>query len=120
MVLAQRVCAWALVLLGGIHMAFTAVVYKSWSLGAAWFLGTGVAFVVLGFLNLVSSSGSPRRTVWFCLIANLVALVYSIAVAAILQEPQGFLGVLLLLVVFGSTAHHLIATRNTKAKAVSS
>jgi hypothetical protein len=64
MVLAQRVCAWALVLLGGIHMAFTAVVYKSWSLGAAWFLGTGVAFVVLGFLNLVSSSGAsgvPRR-----------------------------------------------------------
>jgi hypothetical protein len=85
MVLIHKVCASsALVLLGVVHMGFTALSFKSWSLGAAWFLGTGLGFVVLGFLNLVIDDKAERLAVRCCLIANLLASAYSIALAAIL------------------------------------
>jgi hypothetical protein len=110
MVLIHRVCTWALVLLGVAHMGFTAVAFRSWSLAAAWFLGTGLGFVVLGFLNLVAGSGAPKRAVWLCLIANLLGAAYTIALAAILAKPQAFVAVLVLLILLGTAARRIITS----------
>jgi hypothetical protein len=110
MVLIHRVCAWVMVLLGVAHMGFTALAFKSWSLGAAWFLGTGLGFVVLGFLNLVAGAHAPKRAVWLCLIANLLGAAYTIALAAILAEPQAFVAVVVLLILLGTTARSLMAS----------
>jgi hypothetical protein len=110
MVLIHRVCAWALVLLGVAHMGFTALAFKSWSPGAAWFLGTGLGFVVLGFLNLVAGAGAPKRAVCLCLIANLLGAAYTIALAAILAEPQAFVAVLVLLLLLGTTVRRAITS----------
>jgi hypothetical protein len=73
--------------------------------------------VVLGFLNLVSDGGCPRRAVWYCLIGNVLGLAYAIAVVSVLAEPQAFVGVVLLLVLFSTTARRLVATRNAKVEA---
>jgi ABC-type antimicrobial peptide transport system permease subunit len=111
MVLTHKICAWTVLLLGTTHVAYTAIEYRAWSLGAAWFLGAGLSFVFLGFLNLAAVAGSPRRTSWHSLFANLLALVYIVAVAAILPEPQALVGVVLLLVLLATTAQRLVSTK---------
>ncbi len=119
MVLIQRVCAWALVLLGCAHMGFTGMAYRSWTLGAAWFLGTGLGFLVLGFLNLVATRESPKSAAWYCLVADLLGLVYGIAIVPLVAQPQAYIAVVVLVLLFVTALQRLIATRNAGRKAAS-
>jgi hypothetical protein len=104
MILTHKLCAWALLILGAIHVSYTAFAYKTCSLPAAWFLGSGLSFVFLGLLNLATVVSFPVRTaVWSCFIANLLGLAFIVGVVALLPETQAFIGVTLVLILLGTT-----------------
>ena len=64
---------------------------------AIWFLGSGIAIVLAGFLNVAFVRDRGRDTViWLMtLIANLTFLVLFALATFMLREPQVFLGLAL-------------------------
>lgn len=96
----DQVVGWALVILGATHCSFTAIVFKHFNMNAAWFLGAGLALILLGALNLLrvryAAVAPGLRSV--CIAANAVMLLFVLAVGAVFslrQNPQAVLGVVL-------------------------
>ena len=83
-----------LMVLGTAHTCFTLVFYPALNLAALWFAGAGLAFLFLGLLNLSENTPFRRWFAWAKLGANMLGMLYVIAVAWKLPEPQAFIGVL--------------------------
>ena len=64
------------VALGAVHVLFTAVAYKGFSLGAFWFVGSGFAIIFAGFLNLIlgRNAGMDRVSRALCHVANIICV----------------------------------------------
>ena len=86
--------------LGLLHSAFTFNNYNGISYEAVWFLGTGIAIVLAGFVNVAMLRDGGRDTViWsMALLTNVVFLLGFSAAAYIMREPQVFIGAALFLV----------------------
>jgi uncharacterized membrane protein len=70
------VFAWIVLALGIIHICVTPLVYSSFSQGAVWFAGAGLAGLFAGMLNLIRvRHGSAVPTLRaFSLVANVLLL----------------------------------------------
>jgi len=90
----------SLILLGSIHVILTPVFYKTLDTGALWFAGTGLAFVFLGIINVYRIRTKEKATRVLCAIANGVANVYCILIVIKLAEPQAYISLVVLLVLF--------------------
>ncbi len=91
---AHTIVAYLIVLLGIVHQGFTFVAYSRFSFGALWFIGSGLAIIFAGFLNIVViKNGAADTTAWLlCLIANTTStLLFSLALT-LFTEPQVFVG----------------------------
>jgi len=86
-----------IVLLGCVHIGFTFFNYHGLSYEAVWFLGTGVAIVLAGFINIAMLRDGGRDTVvWtMALVTNLFFLLGFAAASYMMREPQVFIGTLL-------------------------
>ena len=86
--------------LGALHSGFTVQNYKGFSLDAMWFLGSGIAIILAGFLNVVAIRAGGRDQVvrLLCLTANLIFVVLFAAALWLLSQPQVIVGVVLFLV----------------------
>jgi len=83
--------------LGVVHVAYTPWVYDRFSLDAMWFVGSGMAIIFAGLLNVVllRGAGKDRVTAWLVFGTNIL-LVLGFAVALlVLREPQVFIGLFL-------------------------
>jgi len=93
---AHRIVAYLIVLLGIAHLGFTFIAYSRFSFGALWFIGSGLAIIFAGFLNIVligNEAAAADTAAWFlCLIANATsALLFALALT-LFTEPQVFVG----------------------------
>lgn len=81
--LIDRIFAWALLVLGLVHCAFTPIAYAQFSINAIWFLGAGMAMVFAAMLNLlrISYSAVAPGTRLAALIANVLLLSLSVGIA---------------------------------------
>ena len=94
-----------------VHVTYTPWAYDGFSLDAMWFVGSGMAIIFAGLLNIVLLRGAGKDPVtrWVVFGANLV-LVLGFAVALlVLREPQVFIG--LFLAGFEAVASLLISRR---------
>ncbi len=102
MKIVDRVAAWLILLLGGIHSAFTLKAYPAFTLSAMWFLGTGLLLILVGAVNLLRiRSVGVRGLGAVCLATNVVMLAFTGAIASRLslkENPQAAITVVLLLV----------------------
>jgi hypothetical protein len=91
------ICSYLIIALGVVHVSFTACAYDNFSLAAFWFIGSGMAIVFAGFLNLMFLKINEKDLiVWMlCLLGNLFSTFLFIAGLFIIGEPQVFLGTLL-------------------------
>lgn len=83
-----------IIALGLLHITFTWMDYAAFTLNAMWFLGTGVAIVLAGFMNLVllRDVGKDRLVQLLCHLTNVTfALLFARAIF-ILSQPQVFFG----------------------------
>ncbi len=88
-----------IVALGLLHVAFTFNNYHGISFDAAWFLGTGFAIVLAGFMNIAMlRDGGKDTVIWsMALITNIVFLVGFVAASYMMRQPQVFIGAVLFL-----------------------
>jgi hypothetical protein len=91
----DRVFAWALLVLGGLHTAGSVVLMsKNLSLNSAWFFSGGLAVIFCSCLNLIRTYRPPDRLVAkISSVANLLLLVLAMLLAWVLrhdlkQNPQ--------------------------------
>jgi len=105
---AHTVASVLIVALGLLHCAFTFRNYYGISYEAAWFLGTGFAIVLAGFINIAANRDRNRDPViWtMALITNAVFLMAFGFAAYMMREPQVFLGAILFAI---TTAYSLFA-----------
>jgi MFS-type transporter involved in bile tolerance (Atg22 family) len=108
----HKTCAWLLVALGTVHAALTPMFYGRFSLGALWFLGSGLAMIFLGFLNITlgRSAGHDRLARALCYIANLLCTVFGFLLVTLDSEPQVIFG-LVLIVLMTVTAFRVRETQ---------
>ncbi len=95
MTIIHRIAAVGLLVFGLAHVGFATVAYDRWASDAAWFVGSGLLLVVAALFNLAVSGSSPVRAVVLCFVANLVGLVFTVAVSRVLPVPQAMASVAL-------------------------
>ena len=95
----HTVCSWLLVALGTVHAALTPMFYGRFSLGAIWFLGSGLTMIFLGFLNITLSrnAGRDRLAQILCYIANLLCTGFGFLLVTVDGEPQVIFGLVLII-----------------------
>ena len=95
----QTVASILIVLLGLLHVSFTFLNYHGLSYDAVWFLGTGVAIVLAGFINIAMLRDRASDTViWtMALVTNLFFLLGFAFASYMMREPQVFIGAILFL-----------------------
>lgn len=88
-----------IVALGLLHCTFTFVNYDGLSYDAIWFLGTGFAIVLAGFINIAELRvGGKDAIIWtMALITNVLFLLGFLAASYMMRQPQVFVGALLFL-----------------------
>lgn len=106
--IAHVVASVLIIALGLLHCAFTFRNYYGISYDAVWFLGTGIALVLAGFINIATNRDRNRDPViWtMALITNVVFLTGFGFAAYMMREPQVFLGAILFAI---TTAYSLFA-----------
>jgi hypothetical protein len=84
----DRVFAWVLLVLGGLHTAGSVVLMsKNLSLNSAWFFSGGLAVIFCAFLNLIRVYRAPDRLVAkISSVANLLLLVLAMLLAWVLRH----------------------------------
>ncbi|MBA2338972.1 MAG: hypothetical protein H0V88_01130 [Pyrinomonadaceae bacterium] len=94
----HRITSYLLIALGIVHTSLTPVFMSRLSPGAMWFAGAGLAMVVLGFLNvcLRRDAGRDRVVRLLCHVANVVFTMFGGLTAFVINEPQGYFGLVLL------------------------
>jgi hypothetical protein len=97
-----------LALIAVVHCAMTLSLYSAWTADAVWFLGTGLALLLVGSLNLSHIGVEPCRmpTTRLVRAANWVFLAFGIAATWPIPEPQAF-------VLVGCLAVQAVASRWT-------
>ena len=97
--LIHKIATGLIVALGALHCAFTAQNHDSFSLDAMWFLGSGVAIILAGFLNVAALRiGATDRVVkYLCLAANLFFTILFGVALFLLAQPQVIVGLALFL-----------------------
>ena len=93
----HKISTGLIIALGLLHVLFTAHDYGEFTLRAMWFLGTGVAIILAGFLNVVlmRDVGRDRLVQWLCHLTNLTFTVLFTFALTLLSQPQVFVGVAL-------------------------
>ena len=97
---AQKIASILIIALGLLHCSFTFRNYHGISYEAAWFLGTGVAIVLAGFLNIaLLRTGARDVVIWaMALIANAFFLLGFAVASYMMRQPQVFVGAILFLI----------------------
>jgi hypothetical protein len=82
--------SWIVTAIGITHCVMTAFAFRTWSADSVWFLGAGLAVVLIGLLNLVHIGIQPCRmpTVRFVRAANWVFTVFGASALLAVPEPQ--------------------------------
>ena len=113
----HKTCAWLLVALGTVHAALTPTFYGRFSMGAMWFLGSGLTMVFLGFLNITLSRSASRDRLAriLCYIANLLCTGFGFLLVTLDGEPQVIFGVVLI-VLLTITAFVLSGVKHNSTK----
>ena len=94
MVTAHKILSGIIIALGVLHVSVTFHDYDSFSVGALWFAGAGVAIILAGFLNVILLRDVGRDAVVrvLCSVANLTFAVMFVLALLILPQPQVLVG----------------------------
>lgn len=93
----HRIVTGLIIALGVVHIGFTYHDYDRLTMGAVWFIGTGVALILAGFLNVIlrRDAGRDRLVRWLCQGTNMVFTLGFAGALLMLPQPQVVTGMLL-------------------------
>ena len=93
----HKIATSLIITLGLVHIGFTYHDYDRFTMGAVWFIGTGVAIILAGFLNITlrRDVGRDRLVRWLCIGTNIIFTLGFAGAILMLPQPQVFVGLLL-------------------------
>jgi len=103
----QKTLAVLALLLGMAHILYGVVVFKTYTLDLVWFIGAGIAMIVVAMTNLSGESSLKLR-----LIQNLIMTVYTLMILGVLIAPQVILAALLFGGLFAVSALQSLGKQN--------
>jgi hypothetical protein len=108
----HKITTGLIIALGCLHIGFTPLNYSRFDMDAMWFVGTGFALILAGFLNVAMIRTADRVVRALCVITNVsFALLFGVALLQMVQ-PQVFVGVAL----FGVAGFCALFTRSGSQK----
>jgi hypothetical protein len=93
----HKIATSLIITLGLVHIGFTYHDYDRFTIGAVWFIGTGVALILAGFLNVTlrRDVSKDRLVQWLCHSTNIIFTLGFAGAILMLPQPQVFIGLLL-------------------------
>ena len=86
---------WIAVLMGIIHILFVFPI-NEFRLGHMWFIGSGIAILFAGIINLLGQTSQKNKTSFtLVLFANVIMCFLFIVGTMVLHEPQVYFGIVL-------------------------
>ena len=96
---AHSVITYIIILLGAIHIYFSTC-YETFDTDTLWFIGSGIAIILAGLINLMKTKSSDKIVYHVCLITNLlITILFCLALLA-LHGPQVYIGIILFALAF--------------------
>ena len=93
----HQISSAAVVALALVHIGVVPIVFRRWTPGISWFIGTGLGLLLLGALNIaLRREPSSFGGTGVCRLANFVALAYATAAVIASPEVQGVVAVIAL------------------------
>ena len=92
----HKIATGLIITLGLVHIGFTYHDYDRFTMGAVWFIGTGVAIILAGFLNITlrRDVSKDRFVQWLCHSTNIIFTLGFAGAILMLPQPQVFIGLL--------------------------
>jgi len=90
----HKIGAYLAVALGTVHLLFTFFAYNKFTHNTLWFIGSGLAIITAGFLNIVilRLTNSDRVSLLLCLMTNALFTILFALALTFLPEPQVWFG----------------------------
>jgi len=86
------------ILLGLVHIACTPIFYKSYSLDAVWFAGTGFGVALVGLINISAIKTDIKVISYYAVISNILCFILFIIIFSFIKlEVQSVAGFVLIL-----------------------
>lgn len=112
MKIAYQISTFLVTGLGIVHTVMTPVFYPEFSPDTAWFAGTGLALIFLGFLNFYALLVQKSVILNFCIVANVLGSILGVLIIIVLPEPQAFVALIAFLGIFISSVVNRIQVVN--------
>lgn len=94
----RKIISIIIITLGVVHISFAFPLYD-YDINTLWFMGTGLAIVFAGFINIISINSISG---WFTKILNTICNVAMfmcfLAAIKVLSKPQVYVGITLFLI----------------------
>lgn len=95
-----KITVYLLITLGVIHSGFTPLFYNALNADALWFFGTGLSYIFIGLYNLAAIKVKIRSISHIAIILNFIGTVFTIFITYVLQEPQAYAALVLIIFIF--------------------
>jgi hypothetical protein len=89
---AHSVLSYLIILFGLIHIYFVSCLH-TFDEYALWFIGSGIAIIFAGFINLIRAKSSEKIVSVLCLLTNFLMTSLFIVAFFAMQKPQVYLGI---------------------------
>lgn len=83
---------------GILHCLLTPFFYSTFNQNTIWFLGSGLALIFLGFMNIFAEKTRQKWMLGWCFVCNLTGLAFGIGIVFVMPVVQS----LIALIIFGA------------------
>lgn len=90
----HSIVSYLIILLGIIHIYFVTCL-NSFDTYALWFIGTGIAIIFAGFINLLRIKSVEKIVFKICILTNFIMMFLFFISLFILKEAQVIVGIIL-------------------------
>jgi hypothetical protein len=104
----DKVSVIALTLLGLTQLILTPIFYDALTQEAVWFLGSGLALLFLGFLNLARRISHHKAILVMSAIANMIGVLFIMGIVAVYTVPQSVIALFLMVSIMMATIEQLV------------
>jgi hypothetical protein len=104
----DKVSVIALTLLGLTQLILTPIFYDALTQEAVWFLGSGLALLFLGFLNLARRISYHKAILVMSAIANTIGVLFIMGIVAVYTVPQSVIALFLMVSIMMATIEQLV------------
>ena len=95
-----KIASFILIILGTTHALITPFFYQTINANSLWYLGTGLSYIFMGLYNLASIKVKITSIFNIAIFLNFIATVFTIAITYILEEPQYYVAMVLVVFIF--------------------